>query len=92
MNATQGLATRSTNCPAPFVSNLALVGPKLGQRLKNLRTFQVEYDTMLYMVEVMATLQTLNTTNPEQTKTIAKLKSLVIQERNGLGLSQAEKH
>jgi hypothetical protein len=92
MNATQDFVTRSTNCPAPFVSALALTGAKLGQHLKNLRALQVKYDTMLHMVEIMVSLQPLNTENPEQTKTIEKLKSLVIQERNGLGLRQDEKH
>jgi hypothetical protein len=92
MNATQDLVTRSTNCPAPFVSALALTGEKLAQHLKNLRALQVKYDTMLHMVEFMVSLQTLNTRDPDQAKTIAKLKSLVVQERNRLGLRQTEKH
>lgn len=92
MNANQSLVTESAGCPAPFADPLASVGAKLGQHLKNMRAFQAKYDTMLYIVECMISLQTLNTLNPGQAKTIADLKSLVIQERNELGLRQVEKH
>ena len=92
MNARQDFTVKSASGPDPLVSALAATGAQLGQHLKNLRAIQAEYDTMLYMVEFLVSSHLPNATNPEQVKTMENLKSLVIQERNGLGLRQAEKH
>ena len=91
MNANKNIATKSASCHAPFVDALASTGTKFGQHLIAMRAFQAQYDAMLHLVECMISLPMPNTRSSAQTKTIADLRSLVIKERNELGLRQTEK-
>ena len=54
------------------------------QRANNLCAFNAKYDAMLYMIEVMASLQQLITRTPKQSKEIEELKDRVTNARNEL--------
>ena len=58
--------------------------PPATQRAHNLCAFNAKYDAMLYMIEVMASLQQLITRTPKQSKEIEELKDRVTNARNEL--------
>ena len=58
--------------------------PPATQRANNLCAFNAKYDAMLYMIEVMASLQQLITRPPKQSKQIEELKYRVTNARKEL--------
>jgi hypothetical protein len=60
------------------------IGEVPSQRANNICAFSAKYDAMLYMIEVMASLQQMIARTPNQSKEIEELKCRVTNARKEL--------
>ena len=81
MNLKQNVALKSFVNSVPSAVPLAATRAPTEQHEKYLHSLQLKYDTMLYIIELIASFHQLDSRNPNQAKAMEDVQSLVAQTR-----------